>query len=156
MLNGDKKENLTLNCTNPSTKIYTEVTSQHNLKDPILLYEGDKVDKRKKAQDFQTSASQPLIAIIKDPNNCTWIHRLDPCILKVTCEVTFTSSSLGTNNLTIKFKTNEKIKCLIENCGLLPQNVTSIKNNGQEYRWNMKELIVEASLYKPFKIGKVT
>ena len=153
MLNGDKKKNLTLNCTNPSTKIYTEVTSQRNLKNPILLYEGDKVDKRKKAQDFQTSASQPLIAIIKNPNNCTWIHKLDLCILKVTCEV---KSSLGTNNLKIKFKTNEKIKCLIKNCGLLPQNVTSIKNNGQEYRCNMEKLIVEASLYEPFKIGKVT
>lgn len=57
---GDTKENKILKCAS-SAKIYTEVTSQCNLKEFTLLYEGDKVDKRRKAVDFTC----PLIAITK-------------------------------------------------------------------------------------------
>ena len=33
---------------------------------------------------------------------------------------------------------------------------TAIENDGEEYTNNMEKLIVLTSIYKPFKIGKIT
>ena len=68
---GNTKENKILKCAS-SAKIYTEVTSQCNLKEFTLLYEGDKVDKQRKAEDF----THPLIAITKKTPNGKYLIKL--------------------------------------------------------------------------------
>ena len=62
---------------------------------------------------------------------------------------------LDTNDHEININRYDKIEDLIKKCNLQPKDVASIKNNGQEYRDNMEELIVKTSLSEPFEIGKI-
>lgn len=69
---GRIKDNRELKCA-PSAKIHAEVASQYNLKEFTLLYEGDKVDKRRKAQEVR---AHPLIAITKETPKGKYLIKL--------------------------------------------------------------------------------